>query len=118
MDPTDITSGGSGGSSSAAPDARVNEVSIFPLAGQLFYTAVAVINTAYPIWSIIGYRGFINGSSSYYDYWTTNALGDTNWWKVANIVWFYGSTFFWSLALISQLLSLIGVANSTNLLVW
>ena len=116
MDPTDP---GRGDSSTVGPDGKVNEVSIFPMAGQLAYTTVALLNTAYPIWSILGYRGFINGSAStYYDYWSDNALGNTNWWKIANMVWFYGSTFFWSLATISQLLSLLGVANEANMLVW
>lgn len=55
-------------------------------------------------------------ATDYYD--AGSALGDTNWWKLANQILGYGTFGTWSLFFLTSVLAAFGVATELNYLVW
>ena len=59
---------------------------------------------------------------SFYKDWTDNSattkLGSTNYWSLANMVNNYGRLAYWGILSIIQLLSLFGIAQGLNMMLW
>lgn len=47
-----------------------------------------------------------------------NATDKTNWWKISNQISMYGGLAISSILMITQLLSMFGIAASTNVMLW
>ena len=78
---------------------------------------MALLNTAYPLWAQLSYRQNSADGTSYYADWdslhSTSSL-----WKTANLVFNYGSLTFWAVALVTQILSFVGILADINMLIW
>ena len=79
---------------------------------QRTYFTTALANSVQASLDTFRYRG----SDSYYD--DGDVLGSTNYWQLANQMHGYSGVAFWSLASITQLLSMFGHAVDINLIVW
>lgn len=56
-----------------------------------------------------------DSDSGFYD---NGDISGTNYWKIANYVRGYGGLSIWSLAALMQFLSLFGLFNTANMMVW
>lgn len=88
-----------------------------PMEGQITFAIVAVASAVGYALDMFKWRADVNNVSYY-------APGDaawnngTNWWKIYNMLGCYTGLILWSVAAITQLLSMGGIAADINLMVW
>lgn len=82
-----------------------------PMSGQITYTLVALGAVVSAAMDLFRYR-----PSTFYDSYDT--VSDTNWWKYANLVGSYAGLTLGSVAFITQVLSIFGIAAEINIMVW
>ena len=82
-----------------------------PTKGQISYTLVSIQALIKISRQLFRYES----RSGYFD---SGDISGQNYWKVANKVNGFGQLGIWSLAAITQLLSLFGIAPTVNMMVW
>ena len=80
---------------------------------QWTYLLTAIANSVHLGLDTFRYRA---SSDSYYI--NGEILGGTNYWQLANQVHGYSGLVFWSLATVTQLMSMLEIVADLNLLVW
>lgn len=88
-----------------------------PMEGQITFTMVAVATAVGYALDMFKWRADRNGVS-YYAYGDAAWNNGTNWWKIYNMIGCYAGLALWSVAAITQLLSMGGIAADINLMVW
>ena len=111
-----------------APDAPTERTEVMttmdhinPLYGQIAFLTVALFNVAIPAMIQFRWRADPSATESWYALWTTSVAKSglsTNYWELSNMVRNYGSIALWSVAFITQALSLAGLFADINVLVW
>jgi len=83
-----------------------------PASGQLTYTVASLAVTVGIALQLFRYRA----QSDFYS--DGDIVLGTNYWRIANYIRGYGGLAIWSLAALTQLLSVASIANDVNMVVW
>ena len=97
---------------SMAVDALKRAMGLSPTMGNLVYAAIATTAVIEVSFNLFRYKS--NKIALAYG----DISGETNWWEIGLYVDMYTKLTLWSVALITQILSMFGIAVSVNGLVW
>ena len=90
-------------------------MAVDPMMGQITYTMIAVSAATVTAFELIRYNPT---SASIWGEWATAGLTGTNLTKLSRDIGGYAGLAFWSVASITQILSIFGIAADINMMVW
>ena len=92
------------------------------LQGQVTYLVNALENILVAALTEFYFRDhdYLGNSATkgYYSYWEDASVATTNFWQIANLLRTYSAIAIFSIAFITQLLAMLGIAASVNSMVW
>ena len=117
-DPVEGGASGPGGDMGGKGEGKMMEgmmMAADPMMGQITYTMVAVSAATATAFDLFRYNP---ASADIWTEWTTAGLTGTNFTKLSRDIGGYAGLAFWSVASLTQILSIFGVAADINVMVW